>query len=110
MNKIVTDKARSMLIGVVLAQELWAEAIETTKYLVNMSPSSALVNMNPHEVWSGKNPLVSHLKIFGCDAFVHIPKEKRSKLDKKEGKFIFIGYKVLDILSLMSTFDVMIYC
>jgi hypothetical protein len=54
---------------------------------------SALVDTTPNEVWSGKKPLVSHLKVFGCDAFVHVPKEKRSKLDKKATKCIFIGYK-----------------
>jgi hypothetical protein len=63
------------------------------KYLLNMSPSLTLVEMTPHEVWYGKNPLVSHLKVFGCDAFVHVSKEKRSKMDKKELKYIFIGYK-----------------
>jgi hypothetical protein len=58
-----------------------------------MSPSAVLVNTNSHEVWSGKRPSSSHLKLFGCDEFVHVPKEKRSKLDKKVVKCIFIGYK-----------------
>jgi hypothetical protein len=58
-----------------------------------MSPLLALVDMTPHEVWFGKNPLVVHLKVFGCDSFVHVPKEKRSKMDKKEVKCIFIRYK-----------------
>jgi hypothetical protein len=49
--------------------------------------------MSPHELWSGKKPSVSHLKIFFYDAFVHVTKEKRSKMDMKEAKFIFIGYK-----------------
>jgi hypothetical protein len=93
MNKTLMDKARSMLSGVGIAQEFWAEAIETPRYLVNMSPSSTLVDTTPNEVWSGKNPSVEHIKVFGCDAFVHVPKEKRSKLEKKEIKFIFIGYK-----------------
>jgi hypothetical protein len=69
------------------------EAVDIVKYLLNMSPSSTLVDMTPHEVWFGKNPSVSHLKVFGCDACVHVPKEKRSKLDKKAVKCIFIGYK-----------------
>jgi hypothetical protein len=56
-----------------------------------MSPSLVLVEMTPHEIWSGKNPLVSHLKVFGCDAFVHVPKEKRRNLDMKAVKCIFIG-------------------
>jgi hypothetical protein len=48
--------------------------------------------MTPNEVWYVKNPSMEHLKLFGCDAFVHVPKEKRSNLDKKEVKYIFIGY------------------
>jgi hypothetical protein len=31
--------------------------------------------------------------VFGFDAYVHVPKENRSKLDKKAEKCIFIGYK-----------------
>jgi hypothetical protein len=38
-----------------------------------------------------KKPEVSHLKIFGCPVFIHIPKEKRSKMDPS-GKKIFVGY------------------
>jgi hypothetical protein len=49
--------------------------------------------MTPHEVWSDKEPLMAHLKVFGCDAFFHVPKEKRINMDKKEVKCIFIGYK-----------------
>jgi hypothetical protein len=39
-----------------------------------------------------KKPKVSHLKIFGCPVFVHIPKEKRNKLDPSGKKGIFVGY------------------
>jgi hypothetical protein len=87
------EKARSMLKGDGLGQELWAEAVSTTCYLVNRSPSSALDDTSPHEVWSGKKPSLQHLRVFGCDAYVHVPKENRSKLDNKAEKCIFIGYK-----------------
>jgi hypothetical protein len=43
-------------------------------------------------MFSGKKPEVSHLKIFGCPVFVHIPKEKRTKLDPSGKKVIFVGY------------------
>ena len=46
-----------------------------------------------HEVWNGKKPSLTHLRVFGCDAYVHIPKENKSKLDKNIEKCIFIGYK-----------------
>jgi hypothetical protein len=61
--------------------------------LVNRSPSSTLDDKTPQEVWNGKKPSLTHLKVFGCDAYVHVPKENKSKLDKKAEKCIFIGYK-----------------
>jgi hypothetical protein len=67
--------------------------VGTACYLVNRSPSSALDDMTPQEVWIGKEPSLTHLKVFGCDAYVHVPKENRSKLDKIVEKCIFIGYK-----------------
>jgi hypothetical protein len=42
-------------------------------------------------VW--KETSLQHLRVFGCDAYVHVTKENRSKLDKKPEKCIFIGYK-----------------
>jgi hypothetical protein len=46
----------------------------------------------PEEMFTRKKPEVSHLKIFGCPVFVHIPKEKRTKLDPSGKKGIFVGY------------------
>ena len=82
-----------MLSGVGLGKELWAEAVGISCYLVNISHPSALVDKNLHELWTGKKPSVEHLKVFGCDTYVHVPKEIRSKLDDKDKKCIFIGYK-----------------
>ena len=59
----------------------------------NRSPTSTLVDKTPHEVWYGKKSSIAHLKIFGCDSFMHVPLEKRSKLDNKAEKCIFVGYK-----------------
>jgi len=52
-----------------------------------------LEDKNPQEVWNGKKPSLSHIRVFGCDAYVHVPKEKRTKLDSKFEKCLFIGYK-----------------
>jgi hypothetical protein len=51
---MLMDKERSMLNGVELTQQLWAEEVDTIRYLVNMSPLSVLVDMTPHEVCSSK--------------------------------------------------------
>jgi hypothetical protein len=67
--------------------------VGTACYLVNKLPSSTLDDKNPQEVWTSKKPSLAHLKVFGCDAYVHVPKENMSKLDKKAKQCIFIGYK-----------------
>eukprot|EP00253_Pinus_taeda_P004808 PITA_04808 len=81
MNKMLTEGAGSMLSGVRLGQEFWAEVVETACYLVNRSLSSALEDKTPQEVWTGKKLSLSHLRVFGCDVYVHVPKEKRTNLD-----------------------------
>ena len=93
MNMTLMEKERCMLSGVELGKELWVEVVGIACYLVNKSPSSALGDKTPQDVWTGKEPSLTHLKVFGCDAYVHVPKENKSKLDKKVEKCIFIGYK-----------------
>ena len=39
-----------------------------------------------------RNQKVSHVIIFGCSVYIHIPKEKRMKLDPLGKKGIFVGY------------------
>ena len=36
--------------------------------------------------------LLNNLKVFGCRAYVHIPKDERSKLDDKVKEYIYLGY------------------
>ena len=40
----------------------------------------------------GENLEVIHLQIFGCPVCLHVPKEKRSKLDPSRKMGIFVGY------------------
>jgi hypothetical protein len=52
-----------------------------------------LFKSTPYKVYFGMNHLLSHPKVFGYDAFVHVHNEKRNDLDKKLFKCIFIGYR-----------------
>ena len=57
-------------------------------------PHRVLKNKTLEEVFSGKIPEVSHLRIFDCPVYIHIPREKRTKLDPSGKKGIFVGYFV----------------
>jgi hypothetical protein len=93
MNRTLMGKARCMLNGVKLGKEFWAQGVGIKCYLVNRSPSSALDDKTPQEVCTGKGPSLTHLKVIGCDAYVHVSKENRSKMNKKAKKCIFIEHK-----------------
>ena len=71
---------------------LWAEATRTTMYVQNHTPHKLLENETPEEVFSSKKPEVSRLRIFSYPVYIHIPKEKRTKLDPSRKKGIFVGY------------------
>lgn len=92
LNRTIMEKVQCMLSNAGLEKEFWAEACNTIVYLINRSPSSRLNFRIPEEEWQGRRISYSHLKVFGCQAFAHVPKEKRSKLDPKSEPCIFIGY------------------
>ena len=61
-------------------------------YVQNRLPHRAIGNKTPEELFTGKKPEVSNFRIFGCPVYVHVPKDKRTKLDPSGRKGIFVGY------------------
>ena len=84
--------ARSMLQARGLSNQFWAEAVATSIYLLNLSPTRAVMNKTPYEAWRQRRPSVSHLRVFGCVAYALVNSQARQKLDEKSEKCIFIGY------------------
>ena len=93
LNRTLVEAVRSMLIDANLPHKFWAEGLSTAVYLKNRSPAKAVKGMTPFEAWKNTRPKVGHLRVFGCDAFAHIPKDERHKLDAKARKSIFLGYE-----------------
>jgi len=95
MNRTLVESARAMLSHAGLRNNLWAEAINTAAYLRNRIPTAAVKEMTtPYERWYGRKPSISHLRVFGCVAYAHIPDVERRKLDKKARKLRFVGYSM----------------
>ena len=86
------EAARAMLHDQDLPMHLWAEAARTPVYVQNRNSHKVLKNKTPKEVFSGKKLEVIHLRIFDCPVYIHIPKEKKTKLDPLGNKGIFVGY------------------
>ena len=72
------EAVKAMIHDQDLPMYLWAEVARTTVHVQNRISHSALGNKTPKEMFSREKPKVSHLNIFGCPMYIHIPKEKRS--------------------------------
>ena len=91
-NGTLGDRIRALLDNSHVPIEWWNFAAETAVYLINRSPTSALPNQTPYELWHGCKPDVSRLRIFGSLARVWIPPKKRTKWKARSWKGIMVGY------------------
>ena len=66
----------------------WAEAVRTAVYIQNRIGEK----VSAHELYFGRKPNLRHLRVFSSIVYVHVPKEKRRKLDMKAEKCILVGY------------------
>lgn len=89
MNRTIMEKVRSMLSDSGLPKMFWAEATHTATILINKTPSSVLNFEIPDKKWTGKQPVYSYLRRFGCVAFVHTDD---GKLSPRAKKGVLIGY------------------
>lgn len=91
-NRTLVEASKAMMFDQDLPISLWAEATKTTVYIQNRSPHSILKDKTHEETFTGIKPDVSHFRVFGCPIDIHVPKEKRSKLESSGIKGIFVGY------------------
>jgi hypothetical protein len=75
-----------------LPNSLWEEATSTVMFIHNMCPDVILKDKTCEEVFSRIKPKVGNLRIFGCHVYIHVPKEKRTKMEPSGKKGVFVGY------------------
>jgi hypothetical protein len=89
----IDSKVRVLLKRSGLPKTLWFKASKCAVHIINRTVTKALnFKKTTYEMKEGVKPSVKHFKIFGCKAYAHIPKEKRSKLDDQAIPSIFVGY------------------
>jgi len=91
-NRTLKEMANCMLQSKGLSLSFWAEAINCANYIINRTPTKVLKNFTPEEAWSSIKPDVSHFRVFGSEAWAHIPDEKHKALEPKSEKCTFVGY------------------
>ncbi|KAE8957484.1 hypothetical protein PR002_g31158 [Phytophthora rubi] len=92
MNRTIMENARSMLHYKSVPTEWWAEAVSTAVYLINRSTNTQHTSVTPYELGFKVKPTLEHLSMFGSHGYVHIDKAKRTKLEPKSFRCMFLGY------------------
>ncbi|GJZ28589.1 retrovirus-related pol polyprotein from transposon TNT 1-94 [Tanacetum coccineum] len=90
-NRTILNMVRSMLNARNVPKKFWPEALNWCIHILNRSPTAALEDCTPEEKWSNRKPSVGYFRVFGCVVHVHIPKEKRKKLDDRSLKCVMFG-------------------
>ncbi|GJS00466.1 retrovirus-related pol polyprotein from transposon TNT 1-94 [Tanacetum coccineum] len=88
-NRTLLDMVRSMMNLTTLPLSFWDYALESATRILNMVPTKK-VDKTPYELWYGKVPNLSYLKVWGCEALVK--RDTPDKLKQRSVKCIFIEY------------------
>ena len=90
-NRTIVESTRAMLTHAGLPLSFWAEAAVHAADLRNRFFCPRDGKVTSFELVTGRKPRVDHLRIFGSHAWVHIPTQRRRKLEDKSEEGLIIG-------------------
>jgi len=92
LNRTLIERVRAMLHDAQMSTGFWAEAVQVAAHIINRSPSSSK-HATPFQLFYGHQPSIAHIRVFGAQASVLIPAQKRSnKLSPVSEQGVLVGY------------------
>lgn len=89
-HKHLLETSRALLFQSKLPIQYWDECVLTATYLINRFPSKILKGLSPYEMLFGVAPSYTHLRPFGCLAYITIPKSHRDEFSPRAYPCIFL--------------------
>ncbi len=90
---LLARKVRALLASGNLHTKYWPLALQTAAYLLNRTPHTSIGGRTPLEAATGSIPNLENARIFGCAAYVQIPKVlRKGKFAETAWRGIMIGY------------------
>jgi len=89
--------ARPLLHDSKLPTSCWGHAVLHAAALIQYRPS-AYHSASPHQLTRGQQPVVSHLRKFGCAVYVPISPPQRTSMGPHQKLGIYVGYESLSII------------
>ena len=88
-SRTLLEMVSSMNSYSTLPISFWGYALNTAILLLNLVPSKSVLK-TLMELWSGRNPSMKYLHIWGCPS--HVLKGKPDKLEPKSEVCLLVGY------------------
>ena len=87
----ICEAAKAIIHNQGLLMSLWEEASSIVVYVQNRSPCRILEDKTPKEAFTGVKLEVCQLRVFRFLVYIHVPKEKRTKMEPVGNKSTFVG-------------------
>jgi hypothetical protein len=82
----------TLLFQASMPPSLWAEALHTATFLINIRPTKATSLSTPYERLLGTTPPYHTLRVFGCLCYPNTLSTSPNKLSRRSTKCVFLGY------------------
>ncbi|GJR19975.1 putative ribonuclease H-like domain-containing protein [Tanacetum coccineum] len=93
-NRTLIKAARTMLADSFLPNTFWAEAVSTACYVLNRVLVTKPQNKTPYELITGKIPIISYIRPFGCHVTILNTIDHLGKFDGKSDEGFLVGYSL----------------
>ena len=91
-NRTLQQMAITILHENNLLNYFWAEAVNTSCYILNRVLIRSSLDKTPYELGKNKKPNISYFKVFGIKCFILNTKDNLGKFDSKSNVGIFLSY------------------
>ncbi|GJS42174.1 putative ribonuclease H-like domain-containing protein [Tanacetum coccineum] len=93
-NRTHIEAARTMLADSFLPNTFWAEAVNTACYVLNRVLVTKPQNKTPYELITGKIPIISYIRPFGCHVTILNTIDHLGKFEGKSDEGCLVGYSL----------------
>ncbi|GKD14748.1 putative ribonuclease H-like domain-containing protein, partial [Tanacetum coccineum] len=93
-NRTLIEAVRTMLADSFLPNTFWVEAVSTTCYVLNRVLVTKPQNKTPYELITGKIPIISYIRPFGCHVTILNTIDHLGKFEEKSNEGFLVGYSL----------------
>ncbi|GJU31048.1 putative ribonuclease H-like domain-containing protein [Tanacetum coccineum] len=93
-NRTLIEATRTMLAYSFLPNTFWAEVVSTACYVLNRVLVTKPQNKTPYELITGKIPIISYIRPFGCHVTILNTIDHLGKFEEKYDEGFLVGYSL----------------